>query len=300
MRLMLLRRQQRRKFYFNKKKLEEVNAMKPIIPLEQELIKLRKALETASRTNREFGLTSDEIEAKKSLWDTRDQLDDLISDLKQLAEDSLRLEGVVKVGAGSPEDESDSEGSLGIVHESREQRAERIMKEKVKEEVEQRQFEYLIHRKKKGFLDFISDTETEFEGWVSALYQITGKRPIWGKRLFIDLAPGFESSSSLERDFFEINHLLPMEYLHSKDSVLVNNRRAFVTLYDIRRICRTDLYHSQKLQEFWTKQRWLTQRQLNYFKYQEYTDNLAAHSDGSLDDEEEEEEGDDETMTNDD
>ncbi|ORC91866.1 uncharacterized protein TM35_000054620 [Trypanosoma theileri] len=417
-----------RKNSLERKKLEEVNALKPIKPLEEEVMKLRIALKASSGRNRESGLTPDEIEKNRLLWSTRDELDDLVSDLEQLAEDSLRLEGVLKVGAGRPEDKSDSDESLEIVHETREQRAEKMMKEKAKEEAEQRQAEeerrynlewkhfqetirrdafltdllnkvinylgygtnctvvtpdglqrkfiYLqngsteigllkhdvdkgkvplgkdpeivypisnikaihlgqhsttfqmhlctirgrtdpsredipsdmeevnianIHRyyyrslsiqftEEKGFLDFIADTETDFEGWVSALYQITGKRPIWGKRLFIDLAPGFESLSSLERDFCEINHILPMEYLRSKEAILENNRRSLVTLYDIRRICRIDLHHSQKLQECWTKQRWLTQRHLNYFKYQEYADNLADQSDKSLDDDEEEEE----------
>ena len=118
-------------------------------------------------------------------------------------------------------------------------------------------------------VDMICDTQTDFEAMVVAYHRLTLKEAFWGKKLYIDFCEEVDKLEPFEKTFCEGIHLTPQHYLFAKAKVLETDERLFITLHDLRVISGLDLFHSQRLLELWTKQRWIVRRQVNYFKYQE-------------------------------
>lgn len=132
-----------------------------------------------------------------------------------------------------------------------------------------RSFSIQFPTKEEGFVDFICDTDTDFEALVVALHRVSGRNATWGKNLFIELAANIDNINEAEKLLCETNHLTPDEYLNCKELILLKDDKLFVTLHDLRVLTALDLYHSQKLLEMWLKQKWVVRRQVNYYKYQE-------------------------------
>lgn len=141
-----------------------------------------------------------------------------------------------------------------------------------------RSFSIQFPTKEEGFVDFICDTDTDFEALVVALHRISGRNATWGKSLFIELAPNIDDLSEQEKTLCEQIHLTPNEYLGCKEIILLKDDKLFVTLHDLRVLTALDLYHSQKLLEMWLKQKWIVRRQVNYYKYQEVIAEEAARA----------------------
>ncbi|CUF81327.1 Hypothetical protein, putative, partial [Bodo saltans] len=139
-----------------------------------------------------------------------------------------------------------------------------------------RSFSIQFPTKEEGFIDFVCDTDTDFEALVVALHRVSGRNATWGKNLFIELAANIDNLSEAEKLLCENIHLTPDEYLNCKDIVLLRDDKLFVTLHDLRVLTALDLYHSQKLLEMWLKQKWIVRRQVNYYKYQEVIAEEAA------------------------
>ena len=132
-----------------------------------------------------------------------------------------------------------------------------------------RSFSMQMKRDSEEWFDVVCDTQTDFEALVVAYNRLTGKEPLWGRKMFIDLADRVDELKPYERKLCEDLHLTPVQYFTSKEKVLCDPEVLFMTLHDMRLLTTLDLYHCQCLMDVFMGQRWCAVRDLVYFKYWE-------------------------------
>ena len=71
------------------------------------------------------------------------------------------------------------------------------------------------------------------------------------------------------RKLCEDLHLTPIQYFSAKEKVLADPEVLFMTLHDMRLLTTLDLYHCQCLMDVFLQQKWISVRDLVYFKYWE-------------------------------
>eukprot|EP00756_Hemistasia_phaeocysticola_P000459 Hpha_TRINITY_DN10320_c0_g1::TRINITY_DN10320_c0_g1_i1::g.116094::m.116094/K10396/KIF5; kinesin family member 5 len=116
---------------------------------------------------------------------------------------------------------------------------------------------------RESYLDLIADNEMDFEAWIVALHKLTRIDPLWAEPMDIDT--GFPRSKELneeEAEMCEENHITPEKYLEAKEGLLVKPSvpRMYLTLYDVRSLSECDLFHSQKIFEFFHEQGWIEKK----------------------------------------
>lgn len=119
------------------------------------------------------------------------------------------------------------------------------------------------------FLDVIFDSTADFEAFIVHVHRHCTIPVGWGKKLNLEMCEGYEAMKPHERELCEELHMLPNDFVALRDKLLLDKRRLYLTLHDVRSIGNLDLYHCQRVLEVFLRRRWLVRKQLNYLKTQE-------------------------------
>jgi len=119
------------------------------------------------------------------------------------------------------------------------------------------------------FLDIIFDSASDFEAYIVYIHRHCTVPVGWGKKLNIEMCDRQEDLKPHERELCEELHFLPIDFITLRDKLLLDERRLYLTLHDIRSHSGLDLYHCQRMLEMFLRRRWLVRKQLNYLRFQE-------------------------------
>eukprot|EP00759_Apiculatamorpha_spiralis_P000135 PhF_6_TR10027/c0_g1_i1/m.15363 len=117
-------------------------------------------------------------------------------------------------------------------------------------------------------LNIIMESSTDFEAWVVALHKLTNVEPQWGRDLPIETMDGYKNLLENEREMAKHNHIIPAMYTVAKEAILMHDR-LYITLYDVRTLSNLDMFHSQKMFDFFIKQKWIERHVMYYLKVEE-------------------------------